>query len=106
MASPPWMARPLLARRIGRRQAAKMPSLWQDLERGKAQSEVEVLNGAEVREVSRLGEPTPVNRVLATVLGDLARGTKRREDFRGNPDALLRLVYGIPPKGTSEPQET
>jgi 2-dehydropantoate 2-reductase len=106
MASPPWIARPLLARRIGRGRGEKMPSLWQDLERGKAQSEVEVLNGAVVREGGRLGEPTPVNRVLATVLGDLARGTKRREDFRGNPDALLRLAYGIPPKGSSEPQET
>jgi 2-dehydropantoate 2-reductase len=92
MAAPPWLVRPLLRRYIRRGRGTSRPSLWQDLERGRAQSEVEVLNGAVAREGSRLGVPTPVNAVLAAVVQGLAIGRLDRGDFRQHPDALLATI--------------
>ncbi len=92
MGVPESVARPLLERRISGGRGEKMPSLWEDLERGRSQSEVEVLNGAVAREGSRLGIPTPVNTLLTDVLLDLASGRRARSDFRRKPDALLTLA--------------
>jgi len=89
MALPEWAGRPVLSRRIGRGRGEKMPSLWEDLERGRTQSEVEVLNGAVAREGARLGFPTPANALLARVLLALAGGTRDRAEFRRNPQALV-----------------
>jgi 2-dehydropantoate 2-reductase len=91
MAAPPWAGRALLGRRIGGGRGAKMPSLWEDLERGRDRSEVEVLNGAVAREGARLGIPTPVNAMLADLLLAVAAGARSRDEFRRNPEALLAL---------------
>lgn len=92
MAAPPWAGRALLGRRIGGGRGAKMPSLWEDLERGRDRSEVEVLNGAVAREGARLGIPTPVNAMLTDLLRALAAGVRSRDEFRRTPEALLTLL--------------
>lgn len=94
VAAPTWLVRPVLRRYIQRGRGTSRPSLWQDLERGRSQSEVEVLNGAVAREGSRLGVPTPINAVLASVLQGLASGRLDRGGFRRHPDALLATITG------------
>ncbi len=91
MALPEWLGRWVLGRRIGRGRGEKMPSLWEDLERRRARSEVEVLNGAVAREGARLGIPTPTNTLLTRVLLALASGARSRAEFRRNPHALIAL---------------
>lgn len=97
MAAPEWMARVLLGRRIAQSRGGKMPTLWVDLERGRTQSEVEVLNGAVAREGARLGIPTPVNTMLTEALLALASGRRNRSEFHRNPEALLALRSGFVP---------
>jgi 2-dehydropantoate 2-reductase len=92
VAAPPWMIRPVLRRYIRRGRGEGRPSLWQDLQRGRPQSEVEVLNGAVVQEGGRLGVPTPVNAVLTEVLVGLAGGRRDPGQFRHRPEALLALL--------------
>jgi 2-dehydropantoate 2-reductase len=92
MAAPPRVARALVAGRIGGGRGEKPPSLWEDLERGRTRSEVEVLNGAVAREGARLGIPTPVNWLLTDLLVSIAAGRRRRDEFRRNPALLLRYL--------------
>jgi 2-dehydropantoate 2-reductase len=92
MRAPEVLARVLLRRPIARGRGEKIPSLWEDIERGRSQSEVEVLNAAVTREGARLGIPTPVNATLTDVLAGLASGRYARSAFRQNPDALLSMV--------------
>lgn len=89
MAAPPWLGGALLRRGLSRGRGDKMPSLWHDLERGRQQNEVAVLNGAVAREGERLGVPAPVNRTLTDVLLALAEGRADRETYRRKPDVLL-----------------
>lgn len=91
MRGPAWVARRVVGPKLGGGRGGKMPSLWEDLERGRDRSEVEVLNGAVVREGAALRVPTPVNALLTQVLVGLAAGRRDREEFRRKPDALLRL---------------
>ncbi len=97
MAAPEWVSRPVLGRHIGGGRGEKMPSLWEDLEKSRARSEVEVLNGAVAREGARLGVPTPVNMLLTGVLLSLASGARDRQTFRRNPEALIALQAGFAP---------
>ncbi len=97
MAAPEWVARALLGQRIAQSRGGKMPTLWVDLERGRTQSEVEVLNGAVAREGARLGIPTPVNSMLTQALLALASGRRDRREFHRNPEALLALRSGFVP---------
>ncbi len=101
LAAPPWLVRSLLRRYITRGRGTSRPSLWQDLERGRTQSEVEVLNGAVAREGSRLGVPTPVNVALAAIVQGLASGGLDRAGFRQRPDALLARIADTPPGSIS-----
>jgi 2-dehydropantoate 2-reductase len=94
MSGPEWVARSLLTRSIGRGRGAKMPSLWEDLEKGRPESEVEVLNGAVVREGERLGISTPMNAMLTDVVLALASGRQARSAFYRKPSALLSLIGG------------
>jgi len=91
MAGPAWLARLVVGPRLGGGRGGKMPSLWEDLDRGRAQSEVAVLNGAVVREGQRLGIPTPVNALLTDVLLALSTGRRDRGEFRRRPEALFVL---------------
>ncbi len=70
------LARPLMARGVGRGRGGKMPSLHIDLHSGKGRSEVDWLNGAVVRVGKRLGVQTPVNSLLLeTLIGMTRQGT-------------------------------
>ena len=89
MAGPGPLARLIVGPRLGGGRGRKMPSLWEDLEHGRTRSEVEVLNGAVVREGARVGVRTPVNAALTEVLLALASGRRDRSEFRRKPDALL-----------------
>jgi 2-dehydropantoate 2-reductase len=89
MGAPSWAGQAVLRRALGRGRGDKMPSLWHDLERGRRQNEVTVLNGAVALEGERHGIPVPVNRTLTEVLLALAEGRADRERYRHKPEALL-----------------
>jgi len=89
---PVALARPLMARAVGRGRGAKLPSLHIDLHSGKGRSEVDWLNGAVVRAGHRVGVATPVNKILnETLLGMLA-GDQPVSDFRHDPAKLLAAL--------------
>jgi 2-dehydropantoate 2-reductase len=91
MRAPGWVARRIVGPRLAGGRGAKMPSMWEDLDRGRDRSEVEVLNGAVAREGAKAGVPTPVNALLTEVLMALVAGRRDRAEFRRKPDALLAL---------------
>lgn len=97
MTAPEWVARAVLGRRIGQSRGGKMPTLWVDLERGRRENEVEVLNGAVAREGARLRIPTPINTMLTEALLALASGRRDRREFHRNPEALLALRSSFAP---------
>lgn len=88
---PRFIAQPALTRALGASRGDKMPSFHIDLHLG-VRTEVHYLNGAVVRFGEAHGVPTPVNRVLTDTLEGLSSGTLAVDDFRRNPDALLRLL--------------
>ncbi len=67
---------------------SKLPSLHVALAAGR-RSEVGWLNGAVARYGRAAGVPTPVNRALADALTALSNGEARREEWRGNPGAIV-----------------
>ena len=69
-----------------------MPSLHQDLSRGRRSSEVVWLNGAVARAGEAVGLHTPVNDALALTLMDIIKGRAEWEQFRGHPEMLLATV--------------
>lgn len=83
------LARPLMARAVGRGRGGKMPSLHIDLHSGRGRSEVGWLNGAVLRHGQALGVSTPVNRVLCETLSGLISGNLNADEFRGQPAKLL-----------------
>jgi 2-dehydropantoate 2-reductase len=87
---PAWLLSPILRRVIVPGRGGKMPSLHIDLSRGKGQSEVEYLNGAVARYAQELGLDAPVNRALHAVLMGIAKGEIPWEEYRGQPERLLR----------------
>jgi 2-dehydropantoate 2-reductase len=86
---PQALSRPLMARAIGGGRGAKMPSFHIDLHSGRAQSEVDWLNGAVVRAGQRLGIPTPANRLLNETLLALTHGEIPLDTFARQPKKLL-----------------
>jgi len=85
---PAVLARPLMARAVGRGRGGKMPSLHIDLHSGKGRSEVDWLNGAVVRAGESLGIPTPVNKLLNETLRKLVKKELSIETYRYQPDRL------------------
>jgi 2-dehydropantoate 2-reductase len=88
-ALPAPLARALLSRRIVGARGAKPPSLLLDLRAGRAETEVQALNGAVVAAGREYGVRTPVNAMLSRVLGEIAQERRRWERYRGKPEALL-----------------
>lgn len=86
---PLWMSKPLLSKAAGSGRGGKMPSFHIDLYSGRAQSEVEFLHGAVVREGKARGIPTPVNQVLTETLTALTKKEIPLEEFAGKPEKLL-----------------
>ncbi|MFQ5341487.1 MAG: ketopantoate reductase family protein [Anaerolineae bacterium] len=89
---PPSALQPIVRRAIAGGRSGKMPSLHIDLAKGKADSEVTVLNGAVVDAGRNLGIPTPVNEALTDTLIRIVMGRIERDAFRGRPDRLLKVV--------------
>ena len=87
---PARLVRPILRRAVVGGRGGKMPSLHMDLSKGKGKSEVEYLNGAVVRYAQELGLDVPVNRALHAVLMGIVRGEISWEEYRGQPQRLLR----------------
>ena len=85
---PSPVSRTLLANRVAGARGAKPPSLLLDLRAGKAQSEVDVLNGAVAAAGRRHGVPTPVNAVFARVLDDIAHMPQLWAKYRERPEQL------------------
>jgi 2-dehydropantoate 2-reductase len=82
----------ILTPRVRRGRGGKMPSLHQDLSRGRRSSEVVWINGAVARAGEAVGLHTPVNDALALTLMDIIEGRAEWEQFRGHPEMLLAAV--------------
>ena len=93
---PKRLIRPLLGKIVSEGRGDKKPSLHFDIGRGK--SEILRLNGAVVQAGSRLGSPTPANRLLTDTLMKLVNNQEDPERFRNNPELLIQLAreYGVP----------
>ncbi len=89
---PEWLLRPIFQRTIVKGRGGKMPSLYLDLARQKQRSEVEFLNGAVVRHARAAGVAAPANEALYSTLIGIVQGEEAWDDYRGQPDRLLRSV--------------
>lgn len=87
---PQTVSRPLLSKAIGGGRGDKMPSFHIDLHAGRGKSEVDFLNGTVVRAGQRTHIPTPVNRLLTDRLLALTSGQIPLEEYRGQPEKLIR----------------
>ena len=92
MRTPAWVGRRLVGPRVAGGRGDKRPSLWIDVESGRGETEIDWLNGAVAREGDRLGIPTPVNRLLTRLVGEVARDPERRRELAGHPKRLLHEV--------------
>ncbi|HDQ71590.1 MAG TPA: ketopantoate reductase family protein [Chloroflexi bacterium] len=89
---PECLLRPIFQRIIVAGRGGKMPSLYIDLVRRKARSEVEFLNGAVVKYAREAGVAVPANEALYAVLIGIVRDEKAWDDYRGQPERLLEAV--------------
>jgi 2-dehydropantoate 2-reductase len=87
---PTVLLRPVLSRLVASGRGDKKPSLQMDLAGGRRQSEALYLNGAVVSHAARLGLRTPVNQVLLDTLLGITAGRIPWDEFRGQPQRLLR----------------
>jgi 2-dehydropantoate 2-reductase len=89
---PSPIAKRLIAGRVAGARGTKPPSLLLDLRAGKAQTEVDVLNGAVACGGRDAGVATPVNSVYARVLSDIAHMPQLWAKYRERPDTLAAEV--------------
>jgi 2-dehydropantoate 2-reductase len=89
---PSPIAKRLLAGRVAGARGTKPPSLLLDLRAGKAQTEVDFLNGAVAFAGRENGVATPVNAVYARVLEDIAHMPQLWAKYRERPDTLAAEV--------------
>jgi 2-dehydropantoate 2-reductase len=89
---PSPIAKRLLAGRVAGARGTKPPSLLLDLRAGKAQTEVDFLNGAVACAGRDNGVATPVNAVYARVLEDIAHMPQLWAKYRERPDTLAAEV--------------
>ena len=89
---PSPIAKRLLAGRVAGARGTKPPSLLLDLRAGKAQTEVDFLNGAVACAGRDHDVPTPVNSVYARVLEDIAHMPQLWAKYRERPDTLAAEV--------------
>jgi 2-dehydropantoate 2-reductase len=94
---PAFLLRPFLMRLVASGRGEKMPSLYLDLAGGRQRSEVSYLNGAVVTHAQRLGLDAPVNRTLCDLLTRIANGQVPWEEFRGQPQQLVRRMRDVKP---------
>lgn len=89
---PSPIARRLLAGRVAGARGTKPPSLLLDLRAGKAQTEVDFLNGAVACAGRDHGVAVPVNAVYSRVLEDIAHMPQLWAKYRERPDTLAAEV--------------
>ncbi len=89
---PSPVSRKLLAGRVAGARGTKPPSLLQDLRAGRAQTEVDYLNGAVACAGRDHHVRTPVNAVYARVLEDIAHMPQLWAKYREHPDTLAGEV--------------
>ncbi len=89
---PSPIARRLVAGRVAGARGTKPPSLLLDLRAGRAQTEVDFLNGAVASAGRDHGVPTPVNAVYSRVLDDIAHMPQLWAKYRERPDTLASEV--------------
>lgn len=89
---PSPVSRKLLASRVAGARGTKPPSLLLDLRAGKAQTEVEYLNGAVACAGRDHNVRTPVNAVYSRVLDDIAHMPQLWAKYREHPDTLAGEV--------------
>jgi 2-dehydropantoate 2-reductase len=85
---PSPVSRTLLAQSIAGARGTKPPSLLLDLRHARAQTEVDVLNGAVAAAGLEHRVPAPVNAVYARVLNDIAHTPPLWAKYREHPDRL------------------
>lgn len=89
---PNTLLRPILRSVMVGSRGDKLPSLQLDLQQGRTESEVAVLNGMVAETGAKAGVPTPVNRALSEILSGIVAGQIPWDDYRGKPEALLNYV--------------
>lgn len=89
---PSPVSRKLLSSRVAGARGTKPPSLLLDLRAGKAQTEVDFLNGAVAVAGREHGVRTPVNAVYSRVLEDIAHMPQLWAKYREHPDTLAAEV--------------
>ncbi len=89
---PSPIAKRLIAGRVAGARGIKPPSLLLDLRAGKAQTEVDHLNGAVASAGRDHGVRTPVNSVYSRVLEDIAHMPQLWAKYRERPDTLVAEV--------------
>jgi len=88
--APDALLRPLLRRMVAGGRGGKDPSLLRDLRAGRRRSEGEFLYGAVAAAAAARHLPAPANAALWRVLGSIVAGQLPWDEFRGNPERLLR----------------
>lgn len=96
-AAPAGLLRPILRRQVAGARGDKLPSLHIDLHQGKAESEINWLNGAVVTLGARVHVATPVNALLTTTIHRLLQQPDQRDSWRGNVAQLAALALGTGP---------
>lgn len=89
---PSPVSRKLLASRVAGARGTKPPSLLLDLRAGRAQTEVDYLNGAVACAGRDHNVRTPVNAVYARVLEDISHMPQLWAKYREHPDTLAAEV--------------
>lgn len=89
---PSPVARLVLANRVAGARGRKPPSLLLDLRAAKAQTEIDVLNGAVAATGRTHGVKTPVNTAFSRVLNDISHMPQLWAKYRERPEALLAEV--------------
>jgi 2-dehydropantoate 2-reductase len=90
--TPAPLLRLLMRRLVGSGRGGKEPSLLRDLRAGRPRSEGEQLYGAVAAAATAHGLSAPVNAALWRVLGGIVRGEIAWEQYRGQPEQLLKAV--------------
>ncbi|MHC9540144.1 MAG: ketopantoate reductase family protein [Vulcanimicrobiota bacterium] len=87
---PPTLIEMIMTAKVGKARGSKKPSLALDLASQSPFSEVEMLNGAVVREGNRLNIPVPVNAMLYETLTAMVKGEIPHDSMKENIDALMK----------------
>ncbi len=86
------VVRPLMGKFVAGGRGTKMPSIYLELGRGRAHTELPWLNGAIARRAAKQGIPAPVNTAFEHLVDAVARGTLPWDRVRNRPHRVLQEV--------------